>query len=636
MQVAAKLYAACTDRGRSATGSKEAVNALFSQWKIEKWPRTDPAQDDSISAWLFAAELSRDLDLATIVQPSVGADPDNMAATVVELSQPRCLCADINQKSEEATGLFKAAVRESVAQLGVSSADGLEDRLLAACTSLAAVCRTRYENDSVNVVRFRELSLGLRAFLTVLLNGRAHEDDHVVLRSAPHLPRQLENTVRSVPPLDALNYFGFLALVRMAPLLPDDLRSLRDLFAESLLGRTVRNSEDNTLLCARLVESVLPGCFAKAAQIWRHSTGQELPTREWLSELESVFLRHLADFPWLNELSSLLIRYRVKRHALTRFGPSASDQQKACAPSDRLSTESAFLLFANVSRRQQALKWQRLQGDGTLLSLHAAGSEFSTVPSFRRSLKIIHVPAALVNASVPSNSSSFVFHLARVAVRFYRALVKLLHEDPYERDVSLSFTDDSRRRLSALMSCFDEEAKSSLTTINASATSEGVMNLRRAFLDRTSALLLATKAFEELLPLQRMWNYDLRLAGLEELTAKQLFFIYFALDNCESADPAFHKPSMTPEYKVNVPLRHINEFAQAFGCNAQDHMVSEGNGPCTLMRTRTGQRPIGRPNLNGRARGRGPNPSMGTRVHPRPPTSDGPSHLRAPDIPLED
>ncbi|XP_075526961.1 uncharacterized protein LOC142559218 [Dermacentor variabilis] len=587
IKVAANLYKVCADRGRSAARSKEAIGALFSRWKIVKWPRTG-AVEDVMAVWTFAAELNRDLNLATLVRAGVGTDPDNVDATAIELSQPRCLYARVGKDNKEAEDLLIAAVREAATEIGDSgpATDALGGQLWSACTLIAAACRSGYGDDSVSVVKFGQLKhLGLQTFLTVLLHGGIGSADNVVLHSVRSLLRELQGVLHTVPPLDALNYLGFLAIVHVAPFLPDELRGLRYLFTEARLGRTVGDANGDTpLLCARLVERALPGCFAKAAHIWRLSNGQEMSTREWLTQLESVFLRHVADFPWMSELSSLLIRYRVKRRALTQFGQSLGERRDdACAPlDDQMGVGDPLLFFANVSRRRQAQKFRELRGDSALLRRRAAGSEFSTEASFRRSLRVVHVPAALFNASVESNSSFFVFHLARVAVRFYRALVQLLHEDPYERDVPASFTDDSRAKLDALLDCFDGDAQSSL---GASSTSpDALSQLRRAFLDGTSALLLAMKAFEELPPVRQIWKLDLRLAGLENSSAKQLFFIYFALDNCESTAPAFHKSSMSAEDKVNVPLKHIKQFAEAFHCKAQDPMASARHGSCSVMR----------------------------------------------------
>ncbi|KAH7935172.1 hypothetical protein HPB52_004635 [Rhipicephalus sanguineus] len=584
IKVAASLYNACADRGRSAATSKDAIGALFSRWKIEKWPRT-AAVENVLAVWTFAAELSRDLNLATLVRAGVGTDPDNVDVTAIELSQPRCLYARLGQDNKEAEQLLRAAVREAAAELGTSSeaADVLGSKLWSACTAIAAACRIGYWEDRVTVVKFGEMKhLGLQTFLTVLLDGGIGGSDDVVLHSVHSFLRELKGALRALPPLDALNYLGFLAIVHVAPFLPDELHDLRRLFTEARLGRTVGDATDTALLCTRLVERALPGCFAKAAHMWRLSTGQEMEAREWLTQLESVFLSHVAEFPWMSELSSLLIRYRVKRRALTQFG-QVPGEQSACAPlDDRLVVDRPLLFFANVSRRRQAQRFRELRGDSALLRRRAAGSEFSTEASFRRSLRVVHVPAALFNASVPSNSSFFVFHLARVAVRFYQGLVQLLYQDPYERDVPLSFTEDSRAKLDSLLGCFDGDVQSSFAVPPSSH--EGVSKLRRAFLDRTSALLLALRAFEELLPVRRIWNLDLRLSGLEGSSARQLFFIYFALDNCESRAPGFHKSSMSAEDRVNVPLKHIKQFAEAYQCKAHDPMASPSHGACSVMR----------------------------------------------------
>ncbi|KAH6940706.1 hypothetical protein HPB50_005265 [Hyalomma asiaticum] len=586
IKVAANLFNACTDRGRRATTSKDAIRALFFRWKIGRWPRTT-AVENVMAVWTFAGELSRDLNLATLVRAGVGTDPENVDITAIELSQPRCLYARLGKDNKEAEQLLRAAVREAVAELGDSGAavDALGSQLWSACTVIAAACRIGQGDDRVTVVKFGQLKhLGLQTFLTVLLDGAIGGSDDVVLHSVHNFLRELKGTLHTLPPQDTLNYLGFLAIVHVAPFLSENLRGLRQLFTEARLGRTVGDAMDTAMLCTRLVERALPGCFSKAAHMWRLSMGLETETREWLTQLESVFLRHVAAFPWMSELSSLLIRYRVKRRALTQFGQSPGEERtSACAPlDDQLSADRPLLFFVNVSRHRQAQKFHELRGDSALLRRRAAGSEFSTEASFRRSLRVVHVPAALFNTSVPSNSSFFVFHLARVAVRFYQALVQLLYQDPYERDVPLSFTEDSRAKLEALLRCYDSDVQSSVAASPASP--EGASHLRRAFLDRTSALLLAMRAFEELLPVRRIWNLDMRLSGLEGSSARQLFFIYFALDNCESTAPAFHKSSMSAEDRVNVPLKHIRQFAEAYNCTAQDPMASAGHGSCSVMR----------------------------------------------------
>ncbi|KAH9382209.1 hypothetical protein HPB48_010426 [Haemaphysalis longicornis] len=345
-----------------------------------------------------------------------------------------------------------------------------------------------------------------------------------------------------MPSIDVLNYMGFLVLVHIAPFLPEELRRLRDLFSISVLGRTTGEIKDRSLLCARLVERTLPYCFTKAAQQLCQTNRHDVAAREWLSKLESVFLRHTRDFAWMSELSSLLVRL------------PAQEAISAVAKSEQ--EERLRRLFANSS-----MLWER-----------TTGSELAVEATFRDQLQSVHVPAALFNASVPINSSVFAFHLARVA---------FLHENSYERDAPLSFTDESRQKLESLITCFEEDARANLPDF---ASRHSTPYLGRHFLHQTSALQLALRAFDELLSVQRIWKVDLRFQDLPQTSARQLFFIYFALDNCESADHDFHANLLPAEQRVNLPLKHVRPFAEAFGCRDQNSKTVTGVSFCDVLR----------------------------------------------------
>lgn len=79
---------------------------------------------------------------------------------------------------------------------------------------------------------------------------------------------------------------------------------------------------------------------------------------------------------------------------------------------------------------------------------------------------------------------------------------------------------------------------------------------------------------QELLSVERVWKLDFRLQSLAHVTSEQLFFLYYALDNCERSDKPYRSRQfkawkhLPPEYRVNLPLRHLPQFAQAFQCNA--------------------------------------------------------------------
>ncbi|KAH9366373.1 hypothetical protein HPB48_018134 [Haemaphysalis longicornis] len=608
---AVNLHKACVDSARHPGALTTTLHQLFAHWTIGTWPRSTGAPADITEIWLFAAELLRDVGIATVAQVSVSVNPDKQDATIVQLDRPSFLLREANAAAGDVVHLFEQAVSEASSELGVSPPGDFGERLMRICAAFAALGRTNLGNDEVVVLPFSGLSNSLRTFLGGLLeNAYIRDDENVALYPASYFRWNLEYVLQPLPPEDVLNYLGFLVLVNFAPFLSDELGGLRALFADSVMGRTIADTKNTAMLCAWLIDRVLPGCTAKASHKWRRSSGQDVGMREWLSQLEVVFLRHTRDFSWINELSSLFIRYRLKKRTATQFG-LVLKEQRPCAPLYIGSERNAVLFYWNVTKRwQQAMLDDRFS-DISSLRRRWSGSELSTEVTFRQPLRTIHVPATLFNSSIPTNSAAFVFHLARVAVRYYRALVQLLHDDQYELDAPLSFDEDDFRLLS---DCFGRASQAD----SVDGGSQGEAGLRRALLDQTSAILLAVTAFEELSPIRRVWNLDLRLKGLENITATQLFFIYFALDNCESTDPAFHQNRLSAMHRVNLPLKQLRQFGQAFRCGPQAPMVATSVCSVTQGR-RLRQRSPGRSSRDERHRSH----NQGTpRVSRRPPHNE--------------
>ncbi|KAH7961756.1 hypothetical protein HPB52_011925 [Rhipicephalus sanguineus] len=75
--------------------------------------------------------------------------------------------------------------------------------------------------------------------------------------------------------------------------------------------------------------------------------------------------------------------------------------------------------------------------------------------------------------------------------------------------------------------------------------------------------------------------YEDRYQRLPDLSAEALFFVYYALDNCENSDQVYkeqHGRWLPAEYRVNLPLRHLVEFAPLFNCSADTNMGQMGLG----------------------------------------------------------
>ncbi|CAN7992937.1 unnamed protein product [Ixodes hexagonus] len=186
--------------------------------------------------------------------------------------------------------------------------------------------------------------------------------------------------------------------------------------------------------------------------------------------------------------------------------------------------------------------------------------------------------------SVSANCTLFAFHLARVAVRLFAAMTPMLYESSvYEREIAFQFTEDSERRLEDLINCLQADwrrLRGRLRRPNLGlipAVSESPL-LGRWLLQQASAVKQAFNAFRELLHVSRIWVVDFRYANLRQLSASQLFFVYYALDQCEHSDAAFQRRQFllrgqpSAGMRVNLPLRHVPAFAEAFGCGYGDNL----------------------------------------------------------------
>ncbi|KAK8781590.1 hypothetical protein V5799_017070 [Amblyomma americanum] len=163
-----------------------------------------------------------------------------------------------------------------------------------------------------------------------------------------------------------------------------------------------------------------------------------------------------------------------------------------------------------------------------------------------------------------------------VAVRLYRALVEILFpRNIYEQDAALALTDETLQHLDELLSCFEKDLRV-LPAGQRCPASVDSAKFRGALLQHAATVMLGFRAYRDHLTVRLVWQVDFRFKGLPEFSSDALFFLYYALDNCESADTVYaeHQGTwMHARYRVNAAQRHVQEFAEQFGCRDGDQMA---------------------------------------------------------------
>ncbi|KAL1427737.1 hypothetical protein MTO96_017168 [Rhipicephalus appendiculatus] len=225
------------------------------------------------------------------------------------------------------------------------------------------------------------------------------------------------------------------------------------------------------------------------------------------------------------------------------------------------------------------------------------GFLFQSNPRLVGSLQAVYVPPGLVNSSVPENSTMLAFHLSRVATRLFRALVPLVSVEDGQCSGPSAMTQQSQRSLVRLRKCLAKDAQSLPSVLQPRASDvlwdgEGQEGEEAGFaiLAQTAALGLRLRGVQG--DASSGSHLATRLSvsfPSPTFRPSSLFFLYYALDNCERSDRTHraHEYSswrrLPAEQRVNLPLRQMAHFAEAFGCAPGKSAMAPANR-CGVLR----------------------------------------------------
>ncbi|KAH6929046.1 hypothetical protein HPB50_022521 [Hyalomma asiaticum] len=572
------MYERCTDRA-DADAALLNVKELFRSWGSE-WPQANNTGGTSDDVWRFAGKLLRVLGVPSIVGVEIGLEPQDLSKTIVEVGPPKgAIFYSKDVSDHRVMALFTDATRS--AALALNPRDAASASAAAADVSVALATLSLLHLDDLGtspldfeVENFGALSKGVQAFMRVVFERVTvlNPSTRIMLHRGRLIRREIESTLNSAPPRAMLNYLGLLALVSLSPFLPEQFAQLRVLHSVYTLGRAEAPTTEQ--LCFRTTVQAYPACVFKASR----EVHKDVRRYVWLSQLESLFVDYVHDVAWMDNLTSLFVRYKMRHHHFERFFPTRTLGD--CKPVPTLGTPKTMAAFVETVALRQT---QLLSQYGKSLLPVGLGSPLSVWARYRLCLQLLQIPVGLVNSSVPTNGTFFALHLSRFAVRLYAGLSQLLYEGTvYELEIPLYFTEDAERMLDEALDCLLCDARRRFPHgLDAD-------RVRNALLEQVLALQLGFKAFRNLMGVRRIWHRDFQLSTFPNVTADQLFFLYYALDNCELSDAVFESHQfeahrrLPASVRVNMALRQFMHFAHSFGCAAGSPMAA--GVPCRLLR----------------------------------------------------
>ncbi|CAN7941489.1 unnamed protein product [Ixodes pacificus] len=577
---------------------KEMFNGYFGiSWPIEA--HVDPTFPN---IWVVAGLLVRDLNLHLLATVSVDLHPEKRTRHIVGVDEPDLLYRRTFQGGRLAD-LAAASIQESLSLMKKNvDFDEIANTIKAVMVSLSklvADSAVRYlGSENYRVLPLHQLDEGVTTLVKTVFAGRAGINVNTeVLIKSPSYFKDLA-TLGSLEPRGVLNYLGFRILVHFGTFISSSsLQQMRSV----ILGYSIDPYRPGIKeVCSREVEHALPPMYFRAFALRQQSTGFNTMARMWATQVEDSFRDGLSRLSWItDDRSSLrdstdmhLARFKLSLSTLYHFYPPwIFDNKTYQAYVDDLRRELASVdqnrivqLWRALLRVQQQQKIQQLVTG--LVGRSITGSLFDTLPSYNAQKNSVFIPVAVMNHSIPARGSLFAFHIARFGVRIFRGLLPVIYNDfvfseQKQEDVPMLFSDAYQKRLQETVRCLldafqksPEFLKSNFLKNLADITAAGF-----SFLEQTVALVQAFSAFQERLNIKRIWKSDFRLSGLPKLSAEQLFFVYYALDNCEASDDDYRSRAfetrfaLPPEDRVNFPLVHFEEFKKAFSCPAGSPMA---------------------------------------------------------------
>ncbi|XP_065309350.1 uncharacterized protein [Dermacentor albipictus] len=591
------LYKACMSSHRHTSAFLKSK--IFSALPVKTWPFNGTI--DPLEIWRTAGIMARKYGVPALLNVVVGIERATNN-NIVEVTLPRPLFFNGDESRPNVKHMFKNAIREAATEFNYATmAANLTAQIMEVFKGIAMVSDQPAASRTCRVRKLKHIDYSVRTFITAMFSGDINPNTTVVVGNSDVVLGGLVRLTHNSSAQDFLNYLGFRLLVRLAVLLPEHLVNLRRLFSVEFTGRVVRD-DLKWLLCMRLAVAVAPACLENLqAKMFAETRAPTLARWFWLLQVEDFFSRNLRLCAWISEKTLSLMEKKMERYKFVHVSfDKASDNSAGCYNVRKLLASRRRLrksqLVPAILATWKTYQKRYLSQTSQRLLPRDPGFLFEVHPRLAESLQTVYVPPGLVNASVPENSTMLAFHLSRVATRLFRALVPLASAEGGQCSVPSALTQQSQRSLVRLRKCLDKDAQSLPSQLQPRASDvlwdgEGREGEEAGFaiLAQTAALGLAYAAFKDMLRVDLIWRLNFRFASLANVSADQLFFLYYALDNCEHSDRTHRAHEygawrrLPAEQRVNLPLRQMAHFAEAFGCESGRSAMAPMNR-CGVLR----------------------------------------------------
>nr|XP_037268906.1 neprilysin-like [Rhipicephalus microplus] len=564
----------------------DLTTMLFYAVGLQRWPYLTSDHILSNDVSVSVGSLHRVLGEDSLFHLAIDEPPNLPRHPAISISEPRLLVGHVEGGLPHAEFMFLTKAHSvlmnhlhkplttNVATVEMELARRTTAKRAADCTHPLSECTTTHI-DNLPASRVLVWSLLLQEAFSekmVTLNELVETPNFEYLASFSDKVDQL------LKKADILNYLAFRIGLALSPLIGND--AVRHHLASIAYGRNPRFPEPLSVAqyCLRLLDRFEPELVTLLAY------DRSVVKLSW-KVLQFLVMDHLNStlFTFLGgdfrrRFSPEFADHAARRLATVKWEPlmplrffNKTFRDKyfnGFTKENSSKSLSSFVLFwlqRAVKRRRGPIE----TGDSEDLRSGWAHGFLRTWPAFGRSFRHLEIPLPVFDPAMSNDPKLHAFHVARAGTRIYRVLLGYVYSMAYAFFYNTS-TSDPASVFEDLRNCL----RQSYAELTASSVGYGVTP-SLAHTEKTSAsdmldFLAAKVAFTAFDSWTRKEALNFYFAKAPQFDQRQLFFIYYALAFCENvnqtATPAGDDTSSPGRDRVNGPLRHMKEFADAFHC----------------------------------------------------------------------
>lgn len=440
-------------------------------------------------------------------------------------------------------------------------------------------------NSTVSIVNLKRAGkLEWDVYLTYLQPG---SDKVIVLNMA--FINKLSGILTSTSLSTLLNYIGFRVIVLLSPLLPKPA----DFLVPLSYDQHIPKYNSRLQACIHLVEHLYPYGIRKIARAAMGKTAMEQIAYDHnldklVGSVKGVMSQAVARAPWMTQAEADVATQKIENLEVDFIGAKEHmDSLARYYESNQkvlFTMESAMRDYTALLNETASRYW--LSKDNADYDARYHVSSLRPGFEYNAGKNVLHIPLGVVSVQHRVAQSSIPAILIPYIVPY---LVQGMYEAIDVRGSTINvrgmpetwWSSETLVRYRQQQKCFTQNYLENIQRFGTFQESPMAPFLR-SFMAEIASVQPTFEAYVRALVAPHSMQRNFRIPGLPDMTPEMLFFVNIAASHCDPVSnrgiavldrrQLRYRIALPSSLRVNIPLRHLDIFADTFSCTKGTNM----------------------------------------------------------------